>query len=91
MKKPPSCGSLSLLKEKDVSGSLLHACQKLIEFSAEVLGVCYDVDLAVLQSKDAPVSKFLEFGDSNAVVIGQEVLTLGYPLGMDSLKVLNNS
>jgi serine protease Do len=56
-------------------------------FSCEVLGVCYDVDLAVLQSKDAPVSKFLEFGDSNAVVIGQEVLTLGYPLGMDSLKL----
>jgi len=56
-------------------------------YNAEVLGICFDVDLAILQSKDAPVSKYLEFGDSNQVQYGQEVLTLGYPLGMESLKL----
>lgn len=34
-------------------------------YNAEILGVCFDIDLAVLRAKDAPVSKILEFGDSN--------------------------
>lgn len=56
-------------------------------YEAEVLGVCFDADLAVLRSKSAPVSVILELGNSNDVQYGQEVLTLGYPLGMESLKL----
>lgn len=51
------------------------------------MGVCFDLDLALLRCKDAPVNKFLTLGDSNSVQYGQEVLTLGYPLGMESLKL----
>ena len=67
-------------------------------FNAEVVGVCFDADLAILRAKDAPVERFLELGDSDSgtiipfclivrVIYGQEVLTLGYPLGMESLKL----
>lgn len=56
-------------------------------YDAEVVGVCFDSDLAVLRSKNAPITCLLELGDSNAVQYGQEVLTLGYPLGMESLKL----
>ena len=34
-------------------------------FNAEVIGVCFDADLALLRSKEAPVRKKLEFGDSD--------------------------
>lgn len=56
-------------------------------FDATVVGVCFDSDLALLKSDGAPVHKWLEIGDSNGVVYGQEILTLGYPLGMESLKL----
>eukprot|EP01102_Stenamoeba_stenopodia_P013232 TRINITY_DN4266_c0_g1_i2.p1 TRINITY_DN4266_c0_g1~~TRINITY_DN4266_c0_g1_i2.p1 ORF type:complete len:669 (-),score=173.24 TRINITY_DN4266_c0_g1_i2:127-2133(-) len=57
------------------------------QYPAEVLGVCFDNDLAVLRSKTAPVLGIMEIGNSNEVQYGQEVLTLGYPLGMNSLKL----
>lgn len=56
-------------------------------YEAEVLGVCFDVDLALIRAANAPVKKYFELGDSDTVQYGQEVLTLGYPLGMESLKL----
>ena len=33
------------------------------------------------------ITKTLKFGNSDSVSFGEEVMTLGYPLGMDSLKL----
>eukprot|EP01094_Clydonella_sp_ATCC50884_P006442 TRINITY_DN1560_c0_g1_i1.p1 TRINITY_DN1560_c0_g1~~TRINITY_DN1560_c0_g1_i1.p1 ORF type:complete len:623 (+),score=215.17 TRINITY_DN1560_c0_g1_i1:207-2075(+) len=57
-------------------------------FDAEVIGVCFDVDLAVLRcAPDVPCTNTLQIGDSDSIHFGEEVMTLGYPLGMDSLKL----
>lgn len=58
------------------------------KYEVRVVGVCFDVDLALLKLvDDIKIGKFLELGDSNSVQYGQEVLALGYPLGMESLKL----
>ncbi len=42
-----------------------------------------DKDIAVIQI-DAPKTTYLQMGDSNSVVVGQRVLTIGNPLGLES-------
>ena len=89
-------------------------------YTAGVVGVCFDLDLALLRyaaanvvqpttrdisyscslslslspslSTSSPlekvhITKTLKFGNSDSVSFGEEVMTLGYPLGMDSLKL----
>eukprot|EP00011_Vannellida_sp_DIVA3-517-6-12_P013571 CAMPEP_0114627482 /NCGR_PEP_ID=MMETSP0168-20121206/12322_1 /TAXON_ID=95228 ORGANISM="Vannella sp., Strain DIVA3 517/6/12" /NCGR_SAMPLE_ID=MMETSP0168 /ASSEMBLY_ACC=CAM_ASM_000044 /LENGTH=577 /DNA_ID=CAMNT_0001838823 /DNA_START=20 /DNA_END=1750 /DNA_ORIENTATION=+ len=59
-------------------------------FNAEVLGVCFDLDLALLQCTSEqllPFPKFLKLGSSDNTQFGEEIITLGYPLGMNSLKL----
>lgn len=61
-----------------------------------VVGVCPERDLALLKLTDEALARarkvlgggipYLELGDSDALVRGQEVTTLGYPLGQESLK-----
>jgi serine protease Do len=65
------------------------------QFSATVVGVCPDRDLALLQLTDESRKKihdklghipYLELGDSDTIVRTQEILALGYPLGQEKLK-----
>lgn len=64
-------------------------------FDVEVIGVCPDRDLALVKviPEDLEIIKkelgelpVLEFGDSDKIKRAEEVLTLGYPLGQQSLK-----
>lgn len=56
-------------------------------YEAQVVGICFDSDLAVLRAPTAPVTTVLALGDSNGVQIGETVIALGYPLGMKTLKL----
>lgn len=52
-------------------------------FSAELVGSDGATDLAVIQITDSPADlPALEFGDSEAVRVGQPVMALGNPLGL---------
>ncbi len=64
-------------------------------FDATIVGVCPDRDLALIRisSEDLKVIidalgelPVLEFGDSDKIKRADELLTLGYPLGQQSLK-----
>lgn len=64
-------------------------------FDVEVIGVCPDRDLALLKVipedlavivKELGKLPILKFGDSDNVHRADEVMTLGYPLGQESLK-----
>lgn len=61
----------------------------------EVLGISHEYDLALLRLRpdakkeiEAVIGKlrFLQFGDSDKLSRSQEIMTLGYPLGQQSLK-----
>jgi hypothetical protein len=52
-----------------------------------VSGVCFDIDLAVLRVRNAPQTPLIAVGDSKKVRVGQSVIALGHPLGMNSLKL----
>lgn len=52
------------------------------EFSAEVLLADSQSDLAVLQLDGAEALPFLEFGDSDALEVGDLVLAIGNPFGV---------
>lgn len=54
-------------------------------FAAEVVGADPATDLAVVQLRAAPGDlTAMEFGDSDAVVVGQPVMALGNPLGLSN-------
>ena len=54
-------------------------------FEAAVVGADPDTDLAVVQIQAAPDDlTALEFGDSDAVAVGQPVMALGNPLGLSN-------
>jgi len=65
-------------------------------FDVTIVGICPDRDLALLQviPDDLAIIKeglggklpVLQFGDSDSVKRADEILTLGYPLGQESLK-----
>lgn len=56
--------------------------------TAIVVGICFDLDLALLKpAEKVRITKKLSFGNSDTVSFGEEVMTLGYPLGMNSLKL----
>lgn len=56
--------------------------KKATELTAEVIGTDPDTDLALLKihGKDLP---FLKFGDSNVLEVGEWLLAIGNPLGLD--------
>ena len=56
--------------------------KKTEEHTAEVIGTDPDTDLALLKikGKDLP---FLKFGDSNVLEVGEWLLAIGNPLGLD--------
>ena len=52
----------------------------------EVVGICDDSDLALLKTKSYQNTHWLEFGDSDKIKPGDQVIAIGYPLGQDRLK-----
>jgi serine protease Do len=65
-------------------------------FEAEIMGVSPERDIAILKLKDSVLKEvkkdlggkisYLEFGDSDQVLRTQEVMALGYPLSLPTLK-----
>jgi putative serine protease PepD len=54
-------------------------------FAAEVLGTDPTTDLAVVEFEDPPADLVeAELGDSDAVVVGEPVMAVGNPLGLDN-------
>src|SRR3989338_3076226 len=62
-------------------------CRGEARYEAQLVGICFDSDLAVLVAPQAPVRCHLELGISADVRIGETVVALGYPLGMKSVKL----
>lgn len=65
------------------------------QFEVDVIGLSMDRDLALLKLKPYNVDTiqqalgkipFLTFADSNSIMGSEEIMTLGYPLGQQSLK-----
>lgn len=65
------------------------------QLEIEIVGVCPERDIALLKLSEESVKKviaqlgsieYLTIGDSDLVTRNQEIYTLGYPLGQDSLK-----
>jgi putative serine protease PepD len=54
------------------------------EAEAEIVGRSPAYDLAVVQVKDASGLTPLEFGDSDSVVVGDTVVAIGSPLGLEA-------
>jgi serine protease Do len=58
-----------------------------IEFPVRVQGANLDIDLALLElvdGKQQPSTGFIPLGDSNQVVVGQKVIAIGNPFGLQS-------
>lgn len=63
--------------------NLLGNKNKEKSYDAEVIGTDKETDLALLKIKaDKPLA-FLEFGDSDALKVGQWVMAIGNPFGLD--------
>lgn len=65
------------------------------QFEAEIVGICYDRDLALLKLKQHEFDRvvevlgrinYLKIGDSDALQRAEEIMYQGYPLGQQSLK-----
>ena len=56
------------------------------KFHAEIIGVDRQNDLAIIRLIDAPEEKLhpISFGDSDALNVGQKVLAIGNPLGLQN-------
>jgi len=56
------------------------------QYSAEIVGVDEQNDLAVIKLKDAPSDKLhpVELGNSDLIRVGQKVLAIGNPLGLQN-------
>jgi serine protease Do len=53
------------------------------EYPAKVIGADSKTDLAVIKIEPAKPLPFLKFGDSDKVVVGEWVIAIGHPRGLD--------
>ena len=56
-------------------------------FECDIISVYPKLDLALIRVKDFKNKKYLEFGDSEIIKKGDNVIALGYPLGQNKLKI----
>ena len=56
-------------------------------FECDIISVYPKLDLALIRVKDFKNKKYLEFGDSEIIKKGDNVVALGYPLGQNKLKI----
>jgi S1-C subfamily serine protease len=54
---------------------------------AKIVAIYPEMDIAIIKINIKGKTQFLELGDSDNVNIGKEVLAIGYPLGLDKLKI----
>lgn len=57
------------------------------KFQTDVLGVCFDLDLALLKVKNYQPKYYFQLGDSNQVRISDSVVAVGFPLGKDEVSL----
>lgn len=57
------------------------------KFEAEVLGICFDLDIALLRVKNYQPKYHFRLGDSNQVRSGDRVTAIGFPLGKDEVSL----
>lgn len=57
------------------------------KIEAELVAINFEKDLALLKSIDYQNKSFASLGNSNTLIPGQNLKIIGYPLGMDRLKV----
>ena len=69
------CNSQNILVEIPFIGSEKYEC--------DVLGICPCLDIALLKIKKYKPKHFLKLGDMKDVKIGEQVLTIGYPMNYD--------
>ena len=56
-------------------------------FECDIISVYPKLDLALIRVKDFKNKKYLEFGNSEIIKKGDNVIALGYPLGQNKLKI----
>ena len=58
------------------------------KFEAEIISIFPEQDIALLKIKDFKGNiNYLEIGDSDKILPGEDVRAIGYPLGQDKLKI----
>ena len=57
------------------------------KYEASIISLCFDRDIALLESVEYKSKKFLELGDSNKIKTEDSVTAIGYPLGDSNIKV----
>ena len=55
-------------------------------YTAEIVSICYNKDLALLKAIDYINEAHLKLGDSDKVYQGDKVIACGFPLGQDKIK-----
>ena len=56
------------------------------KFDATVIGICPDIDVALLSCPSLKNHTYLELGDSDTIKPNDKAIALGYPLGHNKLK-----
>jgi len=57
------------------------------KYEASVISLCFDRDIALLESIEYKSKTFLELGDSDKIKTEDSVTAIGYPLGDSNIKV----
>jgi S1-C subfamily serine protease len=57
------------------------------QYTAALISICYDKDIALLKAIDYDNTDYLELDDSDQIKQGDIVQAVGYPLGQDRLKL----
>ena len=55
-------------------------------YDTEVIGICPDIDVAILKCSELKGDNFLRLGNSDNIKPNDTAIALGYPLGQDKLK-----
>lgn len=56
------------------------------KFSAEIISICPETDIALLRAVNYKNKSYLKLGDSDSIKPKDHVTAIGYPLGQDRLK-----
>lgn len=57
------------------------------KMKCQILGLCPDLDIGMIYCEELKDFSYLELGNSDDVKSGDEVLTVGFPLGQETIKV----
>lgn len=72
-----------VVAEADVVKVTVHNGKKAKEYTAKIIGTDAETDLALLKiTPDSPLA-VLKFGDSEALKVGEWVMAIGNPFGLD--------